>query len=87
MRCAAIGASRTAFIRVLNVTFKEDLSRLRIGHGAHNMAVVRHFALNLVRQAKDKRQPSSDGVKSLHRIRNTSPKCYNSSPVNLNSLP
>jgi hypothetical protein len=31
------------------------LSRLRTGHGAANMAVVRHFALNLVRQAKDKR--------------------------------
>jgi predicted transposase YbfD/YdcC len=40
---------------VLDVTFKEDLSRLRVGHGARNMAVVRHFALNLVRQAKDKR--------------------------------
>ena len=40
---------------VLDVTFKEDLSRLRIGHGAHNMAVVRHFALNLIRQANDKR--------------------------------
>ena len=40
---------------VLDVTFREDLSRLRIGHGAHNMAVVRHFALNLVRQVKDKR--------------------------------
>jgi len=40
---------------VLDVGFKEDLSRLRVGHGAHNMAVVRHFALNLVRQAKDKR--------------------------------
>jgi len=40
---------------VLDVTFKEDLSRLRAGHGATNMAVVRHFALNLVRQAKDKR--------------------------------
>jgi predicted transposase YbfD/YdcC len=40
---------------VLDVSFKEDLSRLRTGHGAHNMAVVRHFALNLVRQAKDKR--------------------------------
>jgi predicted transposase YbfD/YdcC len=39
----------------LDVTFKEDLSRLRAGHGAKNMAVVRHFALNLVRQAKDKR--------------------------------
>jgi predicted transposase YbfD/YdcC len=40
---------------VLDVTFKEDLSRLRTGHGAKNMAVVRHFALNLVRQVADKR--------------------------------
>jgi hypothetical protein len=37
------------------VTFREDLSRLRTGHGANNMAVVRHFALNLVRQVADKR--------------------------------
>ena len=40
---------------VLDVTFGEDLSRLRTGHGAKNMAVVRHFALNLVRQVVDKR--------------------------------
>jgi predicted transposase YbfD/YdcC len=40
---------------VLDVIFKEDLSRLRKGHGARNMAVVRHFALNLVRAAADKR--------------------------------
>jgi predicted transposase YbfD/YdcC len=40
---------------VLDVTFREDLSRLRKGHGARNMALVRHFALNLVRQVKDKR--------------------------------
>jgi predicted transposase YbfD/YdcC len=40
---------------VLDVTFKEDLSRLRKGHGAHNMALVRHFALNLVRLVNDKR--------------------------------
>jgi predicted transposase YbfD/YdcC len=39
----------------LDVTFNEDQSRLRAGHGAKNMAVVRHFALNLVRQATDKR--------------------------------
>jgi hypothetical protein len=38
---------------VLDVTFGEDLSRLRTGHGA--MAVVRHFALDLVRQVADKR--------------------------------
>lgn len=39
---------------VLDVTFKDDLSRLRKGHGAKNMAVVRHFAFNLVRTANDK---------------------------------
>ncbi|MBC7800610.1 MAG: ISAs1 family transposase [Gemmatimonadaceae bacterium] len=38
---------------VLDVTFAEDQSRLRKGFGARNMAVVRHFALNLVRTAKD----------------------------------
>lgn len=35
----------------LDVTFDEDRCRLRKGHGAQNMAVVRHFAINLVRQA------------------------------------
>ena len=40
---------------VLDVTFKEDQSRLRTGHGANNMAVVRHFAINLVRAASDKK--------------------------------
>jgi hypothetical protein len=39
---------------VLDVTFREDLSRLRIGHGAENMALVRHFALNLVRQVDNR---------------------------------
>ncbi|MGZ3361981.1 MAG: ISAs1 family transposase [Xanthobacteraceae bacterium] len=39
---------------VLDVTFGDDQSRLRTGHGAKNMAVVRHFAINLVRNAKDK---------------------------------
>jgi len=40
---------------VLDVTFGEDQSRLRTGHGAKNMAVVRHFAINLVRAVNDKR--------------------------------
>jgi predicted transposase YbfD/YdcC len=40
---------------VLDCVFNEDQSRLRTGHGAKNMAVVRHFAINLVRQAKDKK--------------------------------
>jgi len=40
---------------VLDVTFDDDQSRLRTGHGAMNMAVVRHFAINLVRTVDDKR--------------------------------
>jgi predicted transposase YbfD/YdcC len=34
---------------LLDVAFKDDLSRYRTGHGAKNMAVVRRFALDLVR--------------------------------------
>lgn len=40
---------------VLDVQFKDDLSRVRKGHGARNMAIVRHFAINLVRAANDKK--------------------------------
>jgi predicted transposase YbfD/YdcC len=40
---------------VLDVVFKEDLARTRTGHGPANMAVIRHFALNLVRSADDKK--------------------------------
>ena len=37
---------------VLDVTFADDQSRRRKGHGAKNMAVVRHFAINLVTSAR-----------------------------------
>jgi len=40
---------------ILDVTFGDDQCRLRTGHGATNMAIVRHFAINLVRAVKDKR--------------------------------
>lgn len=45
----------------LDVTFREDYSRLRKGHGPENFAVLRHIALNLLR-----REPSP---KSLPRKR------------------
>jgi predicted transposase YbfD/YdcC len=45
----------------LDVTFREDQSRLRMGYGAENFAVLRHIALNLLRQ-----EPSA---KSLPRKR------------------
>lgn len=40
---------------VLDVIFKEDQSRLRRGHGATNMALVRRLAFNMVRAGKGKR--------------------------------
>jgi hypothetical protein len=40
---------------VLDVVFSEDQARLRTGHGAKNMAVVRRFAINLVRAVTDKK--------------------------------
>ena len=49
-----IGGIENRLHWVLDVTFNEDQSRLRKGFGAKNMAVVRHFALNLVRAVKDK---------------------------------
>jgi predicted transposase YbfD/YdcC len=39
---------------ILDVEFGDDLSRYRAGHGAKNMAVVRRFALGLVRANKTK---------------------------------
>ena len=39
---------------VLDVVFREDLSRLRSGSGPQNMATVRHMAMNLLRGPKDK---------------------------------
>lgn len=40
---------------VLDVTFREDLSRLRRGHGAQNMALIRRLAFNLLRAGRGRR--------------------------------
>ena len=34
----------------LDIVFREDESRVRIGHAAEHFAVLRHIALNLLRQ-------------------------------------
>ena len=48
---------------VLDVRFKEDQSRLRRGHGAKNMALVRHLALNLLRAI-----PGKQSIKARRKL-------------------
>jgi len=39
---------------VLDVIFREDDARVRIGHAAHNMAILRQLALNIIKKDKSK---------------------------------
>lgn len=48
---------------MLDVVFGDDQSRLRKGHGAKNMAVVRHFAINHIRIAPDPAKPERSGLR------------------------
>lgn len=43
---------------VLDMVYREDASRVRVGHGQQNLAVLRKLTLNLVRQAPDRRSRS-----------------------------
>ena len=69
---------------VLDVTFRDDLARVRKGHGARNMAAVRHFAVNLLRAAPDKKS-----LKLRRKIAGWDPDYLHSliqkMPVNLDS--
>jgi predicted transposase YbfD/YdcC len=65
---------------VLDVVFHDDLARLRSGHGPQNMAIVKHVAMNLIRNPKDKhslkvrRKLASLNAGYLeHLLRQTSP--------------
>jgi len=40
---------------VLDVAFREDDCRVRVGHAPENLAIARHFALNLLRQEPSRR--------------------------------
>ena len=49
---------------VLDIAFREDESRLRKDNGAENMAILRHLALNLIKQEK-----TSKGSVKAKRLR------------------
>ena len=51
----------------LDVTFQEDLSRIRKGHGAQNMALVRKFAINKLRATTQLGDPPNLPVKPCRR--------------------
>lgn len=40
----------------MDVVFGDDQMRTHTGHAAHNLAVLRHFALNLIRLTPVKRK-------------------------------
>jgi hypothetical protein len=46
---------------VLDVTFGEDPSRMRAGHAAENVVVLRHIALNLLQQEQSRTGRSLKG--------------------------
>ncbi len=52
--CAAHWTIENQLHWVMDVVFHDDLCRLRTGHAPHNMATVRHVALNLIKGANDK---------------------------------
>lgn len=39
---------------VLDVVFHDDLARLRTASGPHNMAIIKHMAMNMIRAANDR---------------------------------
>jgi predicted transposase YbfD/YdcC len=51
----------------LDVTFQEDFSRVRKGHGAQNMALIRKFAFNKLRAATNLGDPPNLPVKPCRR--------------------
>jgi predicted transposase YbfD/YdcC len=65
---------------VMDVVFKEDQSRLRRGHGACNMALVRRLAFNMVRAGKGNRsiktarKAAGWSTDALKAILNASPR-------------
>ena len=49
---------------VLDLSFREDESRVRAGHSAENLAIVRHMALNLLR----KDRTSKTSIKARRKL-------------------
>lgn len=53
---------------VLDMTFNEDYSRIRLDNAAENIAIVRHAALNLLKLAKPKLKRKDTSLKGLRKM-------------------
>ena len=53
----------------MDVAFADDQMRARTGHAAHNLAVLKHIILNLIRLDPN---PSKGGIKARRLIAATS---------------
>ena len=53
-RCVHTGESENELHWRLDVTFREDESRIRRGNAPHNMGVIRHVAVNLLKRESTK---------------------------------
>lgn len=51
---------------ILDMTFREDESRIREGNSAENMAIIRHTALNMLQNSK-KKDNSTISIKALRK--------------------
>jgi hypothetical protein len=72
---------------VLDVEFKDALSRYRAGHGAKNMAVVRRFSLGLIRADKSKGKRQNTPKIGELEYGFPPPNPANEMTVNLESVP
>lgn len=48
---------------VLDISFRDDDSRIRRGNAPQNIAIIKHMALNMLQKAKGKR----DSIKQLRK--------------------
>jgi hypothetical protein len=77
----AIGASRMASHSVLDLAFQADSSRMRKDHSQQNFVVLRHMALNLLKQERT----TTCGIKARRRHPQAAVKtpCAKSSLLNI----
>jgi len=68
---------------VLDVSFREDDSRVRKDNGPANLAVIRHAAMNVLRRSRGRISPGECG----RRRDGTTGSCWNSSPHDVHAIP